>query len=57
MTENYEHKSPEQIQRDIDRTRAEMGNTLDTIREKLSPGQMIDEALDYLKQNARPVFQ
>jgi hypothetical protein len=49
MNENYENKSPEQIQRDIERTRAEMGNTLDTIRQKLSPGQMLDEALDYLK--------
>lgn len=49
MNEHYENKSPEQIQRDIERTRAEMGNTLDTIRQKLSPGQMLDEALDYLK--------
>jgi ElaB/YqjD/DUF883 family membrane-anchored ribosome-binding protein len=49
MSENYEHKSPEQIQRDIERTRAEMGNTLDTIRQKLSPGQLLDEAIDYLK--------
>jgi Protein of unknown function (DUF3618) len=56
MNENYEHKSSEQIQRDIDRTRAEMGNTLDTIREKLSPGQLIDQALDYLKRNAPGQF-
>jgi ElaB/YqjD/DUF883 family membrane-anchored ribosome-binding protein len=56
MNENYEHKSPEQIQRDIERTRAEMGNTLDTIREKLSPGQLVDEALDYLKRNAPGQF-
>jgi hypothetical protein len=49
MSENYEHKSPEQIQRDIERTRAEMGDTLDTIRQKLSPGQLLDEAIDYLK--------
>jgi ElaB/YqjD/DUF883 family membrane-anchored ribosome-binding protein len=49
MSENYENKSPEQIQRDIERTRAEMGNTLDTLRQKLSPGQMLDEALDYFK--------
>ena len=56
MNENYEHKSPAQIQRDIDRTRAEMGNTLDTIREKLSPGQLIDEALAYLKRNAPGQF-
>jgi hypothetical protein len=56
MNENYEHKSPEQIQRDIERTRAEMGNTLDTIRQKLSPGQMLDEALDYLKGSSLSKF-
>jgi hypothetical protein len=48
MSENYEQRSPEQLQRDIERTRAEMGDTLDTIRRKLSPGQLLDEALDYL---------
>jgi hypothetical protein len=56
MNENYEHKSPEQIQRDIERTRAEMGNTLDTIRQKLSPGQMLDEALEYLKGSSLSQF-
>jgi ElaB/YqjD/DUF883 family membrane-anchored ribosome-binding protein len=56
MSENYENKSPEQIQRDIERTRAEMGNTLDTIRQKLSPGQMLDEALDYLKGSGLSQF-
>jgi ElaB/YqjD/DUF883 family membrane-anchored ribosome-binding protein len=56
MSETYENKSPEQIQRDIERTRAEMGNTLDTIRQKLSPGQMLDEALDYLKGSVLSQF-
>jgi hypothetical protein len=56
MSENYEHKSPAQIQRDIERTRAEMGQTLDTIRQKLSPGQMLDEALDYLKGSGLSQF-
>jgi vacuolar-type H+-ATPase subunit H len=56
MNENYENKSPEQIQRDIERTRAEMGDTLDTIRQKLSPGQLLDEALDYLKRGGTGQF-
>jgi ElaB/YqjD/DUF883 family membrane-anchored ribosome-binding protein len=56
MSENYENKSPEQIQRDIERTRAEMGQTLDSIRQKLSPGQMLDEALDYLKGSGLSQF-
>jgi ElaB/YqjD/DUF883 family membrane-anchored ribosome-binding protein len=56
MSENYEQRSPEQLQRDIERTRAEMGDTLDTIRRKLSPGQLLDEALDYLKSSSPGQF-
>ena len=47
MSETQDPRSPEQIQRDIHQTRAEMSETLDAIRNKLSPGEMLDQALDY----------
>jgi hypothetical protein len=51
MSEYDDHSNLEQIQRDIDRTRAEMGETLELIRHKLSPGELLDQALDYLKDS------
>jgi hypothetical protein len=51
MSEYNDHSNPEQIQRDIDRTRAEMGETLEMIRHKLSPGELLDQALSYLKDS------
>lgn len=42
-------RAPEQIERDIRDTRAEVGATLDAIQSKLTPGQMMDQALGYLR--------
>lgn len=56
MSEHVEHKSPEQIQRDIQRTRAGVDATLETIRSKLSPGEMLDEALNYFKSSGSGQF-
>ena len=35
-----EKKDPDQIHAEIDRTRAEVGRTIDEIRERLSPGNL-----------------
>lgn len=43
------NKTPEEIENEIMRTRAEMSNTLDEIERRLSPGQIMDEVLSYLK--------
>jgi hypothetical protein len=51
MSEHHDTRSSEEIQRDIERTRAEMGETLDAIRDKLSPGEILDQALSYFKSN------
>lgn len=40
---------PEQIERDIEQTRAEVSATIDAIQSKLSPGQMVDEGIRYLR--------
>lgn len=49
MRESYDTRSPEQIQRDIEQTRAEMGDTLEALRQKMSPGELLDQTLDYFK--------
>lgn len=56
MSEHYDNRSPEEIQRDIERTRAEMGATIETIRQKMSPGELLDQAIDYFKNSGPSQF-
>lgn len=42
-------RSPEEIEREIEQTRAEMNRTIDAIQRKLSPGQLMDQAFDYFR--------
>lgn len=42
-------RTPEEIERDIDQTRAHMDSTIDQIQDKFSPGQLMDEALNYFQ--------
>jgi hypothetical protein len=44
-----EDRDPEAIARDIDATRGQVNQTLDRLQAKLSPGQMVDEALRLLR--------
>lgn len=44
-------ESPEQLEQQIARTRAEIDVTLDAIQEKLSPGRLLDQVMDYTKEN------
>ncbi len=43
------HKTPEEIEEEINQTRAEMSHTLDALERKLSPGQLMDEVLSYMR--------
>jgi len=45
-----ETRSPEQIETDIERTRSQMAETLDTIQKRFSPGQLLDQTLSYLDE-------
>jgi hypothetical protein len=56
MSEHYDNRSPEEIQRDIERTRAEMGETIETIRQKMSPGELVDQAINYFKDSGPSQF-
>jgi len=44
-----EVRSPEQIEREISELRAQISDTLDAVQDKLSPGELLDQALGYAK--------
>jgi hypothetical protein len=41
--------SPDDLERDLARTRAELNDTLDAITHRLSPGQLVDQFFDYFE--------
>lgn len=49
MNQHEENRQPEEIERDIQRTREEVSSTIDAIQSKLSPGQMMDQAINYAR--------
>jgi ElaB/YqjD/DUF883 family membrane-anchored ribosome-binding protein len=44
-------KSPEQIEREIDAQRASIGNIVDALESKFTPGQMFDQTLALMQNN------
>ena len=44
-------KSPEQIEREIDAQRESIGNIVDALESKFTPGQMFDQALGMMQSN------
>ena len=38
-------RTASEIERDLDRTRAEMSQTVDALQDRLSPGQLFEQAL------------
>jgi len=44
-------RRPVQIMAEINRTRADMDQTLNAIEQRLTPGQLVDQGLDYLKHS------
>jgi len=42
-------RSPEEIEREINELRAQISDTLDAVQRKLSPGQILDQALNYAR--------
>lgn len=49
-------RRPDQILAEIDRTRGEMDRTLSAIEQRLTPGQLMDQSLDYLKSSGANEF-
>jgi hypothetical protein len=55
MRHNGERR-PEEIQADIARTRGDMDATLHAIEQRLTPGQLVDQGLDYLRSSGANEF-
>lgn len=52
--ENFEaqsQKSPETLEQEIDAQRSSIGNIVDALEKKISPGQWVDQALAYAREN------
>lgn len=44
-------KDPARIEQDIDRTRASLGRTVDALERRLSPGELVDQALGMAREH------
>jgi hypothetical protein len=51
-----DNRRPEEIESDIERTRAEMSSTIEAIQSKLTPGQLMDQAFDYARTSLPAEF-
>ncbi len=49
-------RRPDEILAEIDRTRGEMDRTLSAIEQRLTPGQLMDQSLDYLRNSGANEF-
>ena len=49
-------RRPEEILAEIDQTRHEMDRTLSAIEHRLTPGQLVDQGLDYLRHSGANEF-
>jgi hypothetical protein len=56
MKTNGQHPRPDEILADIDRTRDEMDRTLAAIEQRLTPGQLVDQGMDYLRHSGANEF-
>ena len=44
-------RHPREIQADIERTRSDLNQTLSAIEHRLTPGQLVDQGIDYLRHS------
>ncbi len=49
MRADEDNRHPDEIADDVERTRADLGHTLEAIQSKLTPGQMMDQAFNYAR--------
>jgi len=49
-------RDPKKIEAELDRTRDELSETLDALQEKLAPGPMFDEAMNYFRNSGGGEF-
>lgn len=53
---NGSTRRPEEIQAEIRRTREQMDGTLSAIEQRFTPGQLVDQGLNYLRQSGGQEF-
>ncbi|MDO1580627.1 YtxH domain-containing protein [Rhizobium oryzicola] len=56
MAYDTENARPEEIEREIEQDRRRIGERLDEIQNRMSPGQLVDEALAYAKSSGGGEF-
>lgn len=49
MSDYNDNRRPEEIESDIERSRADVSSTIDAIQSKLTPGQLMDQAFGYAR--------
>lgn len=54
--QDRDNRRPDEIEDDIERTRAEVSSTIDAIQSKLTPGQLMDQAVAYLRSSGPAGF-
>ena len=48
--------NPNEIERDLAQTRARLDATIDALQQRLSPGEMVDQAIGYVKESGGGEF-
>lgn len=56
MNPQDDTREPEEIERDLDRTRERVSATIDAIQQRMTPGQLADQAFNYLRHSAPADF-
>jgi ElaB/YqjD/DUF883 family membrane-anchored ribosome-binding protein len=49
-------RSSAQIEREVENTRAQLTDTLDTLRDRISPGHLMDQAVEYMRGSGGKEF-
>lgn len=57
MTDNFTRsETPSDLERDAERVRAQIADTAEHLKDKMSPGQLMDEVVSYIKDGDASVF-
>src|SRR5688500_14545107 len=53
---SYDEKTSDQIEREVESSRASVQDTLRQLSDRMSPGQLVDQAFDYMKTSGGNEF-
>src|SRR5947207_2987626 len=49
-------RQSEQLEREVEQSRADLASSLDALRNRLTPGQIVEEAVDYARETSVAEF-